>query len=238
MIKKEIAVIAGIAAVIVILIVAFFVPSCEPEPDRPRSKYVVFSYSGGHEEYRVSGGGTETVEFEYDARKEYSFKYEVFYSDNDSFTGESGSVYGSIKANKPGTYNVFAHFKYNGMEAHSILKVIIKEKPLITPEVRFDPNGATVEERDGETIYVYDYDGKDHFPMIQVFYENEQIELDLYNDGIVSIELNGEFYRYHRPREIGRYRIEYWVYGDDYVNEEDLDRFRGTKATIIVEIRG
>ena len=216
--------------------------SCGGKSIDPDNKYVVFENCYGDEVYRVSSwwGSSRTVELEYDERKEYYFSYTVYYTDNDAPTGEAGYASSTIKGNEPGTYSVSAEVSFNDGKMHQSysINIIIKEKPdlRVHPEVRFDPNGATIEERDGETVYVYKYDGDDHFPKIHLFYDDQEIELELRNHGISSAKYNGDFYRYVEPWEIGAYEVEYWVYGDDYKNNGSA-LYHSVRVTILVEIR-
>ena len=163
----------------------------------------------------------------------------AYYTDNDKFTGETGTGYSVIKANKPGRYSVSANILL-GEEGYREfeLAITIKEKPdlRVMPEVRFDPNGATVEERDGKTVYVYQYDKNVHYPLIQLFYEGKEIELNLSNKGISSVIYNGEAHR-GKPREIGLYEVEYWVTSYDYKQEEDKEKYKFVSVKIFVEIQ-
>ena len=211
--------------------------SCRPDLTK---KYVVFFNDYGDETYTLTSPGYYKVEFDYDKEKIYSFRYMAYYTDNDKFTGETGTGYFVIKANKPGRYSVSANILL-GEEGYREfeLAITIKEKPdlSVMPEVRFDPNGATVEERDGKTVYVYQYDKNDHYPLIQLFYEGKEIELNLSNKGISSVIYNGDYYIYGRPYDIGSYEVEYWVTSYDYKREEDKEKYKFVSVKIFVEIQ-
>lgn len=208
------------------------------EPDRTK-KYVVFTNGYGEETYTLTYPDYYEVEFDYDEEKIYSFLYSAYYTDNDHSTGENGESFYTIKGNKPGSYSVTAKIWLGeyGYRDYTLV-VTIKEKPdlRVMPEVRFDPNGATVEERDGKTVYVYQHDKYDHYPLIHLFYDDQEIELDLYHDGISSVKFNGDYYRYDRPYEIGSYEVEYWVGGTDY-KPEDQEKYKVVYATVFVEIQ-
>lgn len=115
----------------------------------------------------------------------------------------------------------------------------ISEKPdnRVTPEVYFEPNGATIEGDGDEIRYVYKYDSKEHWPFIKAKYNGEEIEVSPYDGGIGTIKLNGEIYRYRHPRDIGEYLVEYEIDTDEYVNEIDRERFYNLRVMVIVEIK-
>ena len=85
-------------------------------------------------------------------------------------------------------------------------------------------------------MYVYQYDKNDHYPLIQLFYEGKEIELNLSNKGISSVIYNGEAHR-GKPREIGLYEVEYWVTSYDYKQEEDKEKYKFVSVKIFVEIQ-
>lgn len=236
--KKKLFISVILLAFIAVCIIGMIKWCGNSKPD-PTKKYVVFENDYGDERYTLTYPGSYKVEFDYDEEKIYSFRYMAYYTDNDKFTGETGTGYFVIKANKPGRYSVSANILL-GEEGYRefVLAITIKEKPdlRVMPEVRFDPNGATVEERDGKTVYVYQYDKNDHYPLIQLFYEGKEIELNLRNEGISSIIYNGDYYRYGRPYDIGSYEIKYCVGGNDY-NSLDIEKYKVVYATVFVEIQ-
>ena len=209
--------------------------SCRPDLTK---KYVVFFNDYGDETYTLTSPGYYKVEFDYDKEKIYSFGYTAYYTDTDEITGESDSDRCIIRANKPGSHFVTAKILLDTYYEF-VLVVTIKEKPdlRVMPEVRFDPNGATVEERDGKTVYVYQYDKNDHYPLIQLFYKGKEIELNLSNEGISSVIYNGDYYRYGRPCDIGSYEVKYWIYDTFYANEADKGKYREFRITVFVEIQ-
>lgn len=115
--------------------------------------------------------------------------------------------------------------------------ITIGERPLITPEAYFDPNGATIEGEGDDIRYVYKYDGYVHAPIIKARYNGVDIEANSTNYGVRSIAFNGGSYPYGYPREIGIYEVFYGIPAFQYVNESDQENFYGVYATIIVEIR-
>lgn len=237
--KKKITCAAILITIVMIAMSALC--GCGSSAPDPKKKYVVFENIYGDEEYTVwYPNSTYKVECEYDEHKEYYFYYRAYYRDNDVPTGETGYVPVTIKGNEPGTYTVSAYINLDsgGNNRSYTVKITIKEKPdlRVMPEVRFDPNGATLEERDGETVYVYKYDTNEHFPQIQLFYDEQEIELDLFSNGIASVKYNGEHYRYSRPREIGEYEIEYWIYGNQYANNGQ-EMYHSVTVYILVEIQ-
>ena len=217
---------------------------CEGGFDETK-KYVIFENIYGNEKYRVSYPGTRTEEYEYDENKEYYFYYTAYYTDNDMSTGERGKYFTVIRANKPGTYHVTAQINIDVKYKDYVLKVVIKEKPdlRVDPQVRFDPNGATVEERDGETVYVYKYDSWKNniypLPILELYYNEIKIESptstefgsDRYVQG--SIEVNtGK--RVGLPTQIGLYRVHYRF--SDYI-EKEKDKYYPVSVYILVEIQ-
>lgn len=226
--------------VLVAVFAAGMLTGCGNSKPDATKKYVVFTNSYGDETYTLTYPGMLTVEFDYNEDNTYLFYYRAFFIDNDQETGESGYGHSIINANKPGNYYITAQillgeYGYRDYE----LKVVIKEKPdlRVMPEVRFDPNGATIEKRDGETVYVYQYDGEDHYPLIHLFYDDQEIDMDLYHDGISSVKFNGDHYRYNRPYDIGSYEVEYWIYDTHYANEADKEKYLEFRITIFVEIQ-
>lgn len=247
--KKKITCVAIMITIVMVAMSALC--GCGGSDPDPKKKYVVFENIYGDEEYTVwYPNSTYKVECEYDEHKEYYFYYRAYYRDNDVPTGETGYVPVTIKGNEPGTYTVSAHINIGGSgnNGHFILDLTIKEKPdlRVMPEVRFDPNGATLEERDGETVYVYkcNYWNKYYnkyqyvstqFPILELYYDGVKIEIPMSLDGHLwsSTKLdNGEYYSY--PKDIGLYRVSYQF--SDY-SDVDKERFYGVTVYILVEIQ-
>lgn len=219
------------------------VTGCGPkEPDYTR-KYVIFSNGIGKEKVRLDYPGAIDVYYDYDENKGYDFTYTVYYEENDCATGEWGQSYIKIYANKPGTYHIVANVNLGERgRMDYVLRVHIREKPdlRVEPEVRFDANGATVEERDGKTVYVYKYEEWNSFqwPILRLLYNGKEIVQLKSCDGIKSItnlETNTVTWYPHFPNEeIGTYKV-YYVFSE--YAKEDMDKYKRVETDIIVEVR-
>lgn len=200
--------------------------------------FTVFKASPGEyteeDKYKVDSDVLKKVQYEYDPEITYSIRADVYYTENDEPTGayKQGSYY--IHAgDKVGETTMYMPFSYNGWytNAEFTLEVI---RTKVTPEVSFDPNGA-ISYVENES-YTYEYDGKYHYPLIRLSYNNEEIELKEGGDNIESSELVGGDGRTAFPDEVGTYLLRYEVGHGDYVKEDNNGRFTLTDITIKVII--
>ena len=102
----------------------------------------------------------------------------------------------------------------------------------------FDPNGA-ISYVENES-YTYEYDDDFHYPRIQLSYNNEKIEIKNGMDGYLSchrIGNNGKptFFE-EEPCNLGVYLLRYIISPDDFVKDQDRERFSLLTITIKVII--
>lgn len=184
--------------------------------------------------------------YDYDETKQYTYDYEAYFEDGTFFAAGKVPMNFPVDGANSGQYTLSVRLEVTHPETGDKLGVNyyyfdikINEKPdnRVTPEVYFDPNGATVEGEGEDIRYVYKYDNLEHWPKIKARYNGEEIEIDAYEGGIGTVLLNGEPYPYRHPRAIGEYLVNYAIDTDEYVNETDRERFYNVRVTITVEIR-
>lgn len=221
------------------------------KPSKPvtRGKYVIFDDGNGntYKVYCHLGSPAYTVYYEYELGKIYNFSYKIYYSDfsdNDEFTGESGNWISApgefnsasslrVPADIPGEYPISVYTKLsNGSWECASLKVIVKEKPRLTPEVSFDPNGAISYVPNEK--YVYKYDGYIHHPSALLSYNGNSIELN--RDCVITIDSNVKSNNSFFVIDVGVYTVYYLI--DDFCmeNESDKGKYSVISTSIIVEI--
>ena len=197
-------------------------------------KYVVFeSLSPDSEDHKLTYPGTLEVSVEYDPAKSYSFRAIAYYEASDLATGES--YMDNRYYSEPDTYFITlnVHLEDEGYR-YFTLKFTILPPPdtRVMPEYRFDPNGA-VEYRENE-YYKYEYDGKEKYPISQIFYQNEEIEkMYSYEKNNMSSCIDGENNLVYLPKNVGIYKLTYQI---NYAREEDEKRFHTIYIQITVEI--
>ena len=184
--------------------------------------------------YKVDSDALKEVQYEYDPEVTYSIRADVYYVENDEPTGayKRGDYY-VRNGNDIGETTMYMEFCYNGKYTDAKFTLEVIRTP-VTPEVRFDPNGAISYEENES--YTYEYDGEIQRPIIKLYYNDEEIELkEGYNYIESSISEKDGTPKY--SREIGTYLVTYKVGKGDYVNEDDNNgRFTLTDITIKVII--
>ena len=184
--------------------------------------------------YKVDSDALKEVQYEYDPEVTYSIRADVYYVENDEPTGayKRGDYY-VREGDDIGETTMYMEFCYNGKYTDAKFTLEVIRTP-VTPEVRFDPNGAISYEENES--YTYEYDGEIQRPIIKLYYNDEEIELkEGYNYIESSISEKDGTPKY--SREIGTYLVTYKVGKGDYVNEDDNNgRFTLTDITIKVII--
>ena len=204
-------------------------------------QYVIFTVSKDspgepteEDTYKVDSDALKEVQYEYDPEVTYSIRADVYYVENDEPTGayKRGDYY-VRNGNDIGETTMYMEFCYNGKYTDAKFTLEVIRTP-VTPEVRFDPNGAISYEENES--YTYEYDGEIQRPIIKLYYNDEEIELkEGYNYIESSISEKDGTPKY--SREIGTYLVTYKVGKGDYVNEDDNNgRFTLTDITIKVII--
>ena len=206
------------------------------QPYFQRYKDVVFD-DGQGKTYTVATGDERTVYYEYDLGKTYLFSYKIYHSDTGEFTGESGDwfdapSYFMVSADMPGEHIMRVYTKVDNSTECAKLKVIVKEKPRLTPEVSFDPNGAISYVPNEK--YVYKYDGYIHHPSALLSYNGNNIELN--RDCVITIDSNANGNNDFFVIDVGVYTVYYLI--DDFCmeNESDKGKYSVISTSIIVEI--
>lgn len=199
----------------------------EKDPNDKRFYYGIFSC--GEINVRVGYRGCGEYEVEYEEGTTYSFSFREYDNEGNS-TGvrlPNKDTFGP----EPGTYYM------STMRDEYTLKFIIKEPvdTRVQPEARFDPNGA-IEYEDG-VRYVYEYDGKAHYPLIYGEYQGKRInpKENLFDDGILRcINEEGENVVY--PYKIGIYTMTCSIGEQEWSTKEENEKYLGVSATVTVEI--
>lgn len=205
-------------------------------------QYVIFTVSKDRpgepteeDTYKVDSDALKEVQYEYDPEVTYSIRADVYYVENDEPTGayKRGDYY-VRNGDDIGETTMYMEFCYNGKYTDAKFTLEVIRTP-VTPEVRFDPNGA-ISYKENES-YTYEYDGASHRPIIKLYYNDEEIELkggDSYVDDCVLEGGDGSF---TISDYVGTYLLRYVVGNGDYVNEDDNNgRFTLTDITIKVII--
>ena len=206
-------------------------------------QYVIFTVSKDRpgepteeDTYKVDSDALKEVQYEYDPEVTYSIRADVYYVENDEPTGayKRGDYY-VRNGNDIGETTMYMEFCYNGKYTDAKFTLEVIRTP-VTPEVRFDPNGAISYEENES--YTYEYAGKFHYPLIRLYYDNDEIELKGGDNYIEDGILEGGDGSFDLPMEIGVFWLTYEVGGfyDDYVREEDKGRFHSVTITIKVII--
>ena len=194
-----------------------------------RDMYVVM-YDGIGNEYKMYAKDTSryhewVAEYEYNPNIVYRFSCATFYKDNDEkiLSQDMATIRGDdVGEHVLRTANLSREYR---------LRVVIKEKPRLTPEVSFDPMGA-VDYTENER-YVYEYDGEEHYPHIKLSYNGE--DLPLKNSGVLGWK-NCETPYGSRGVEVGEYVMVYSVTDGSYQDDENKQKFEIVSMEITVEI--
>lgn len=232
-----------IGAVLVLLFSCILFVGCGGEQGIDETRqYVIFTVSKDRpgkpteeDMYKVDSDALKEVQYEYDPEVTYSIRADVYYVENDEPTGayKRGDYY-VRNGNDIGETTMYMEFCYNGKYTDAKFTLEVIRTP-VTPEVRFDPNGAISYEENES--YTYEYDGASHRPIIKLYYNDEEIELkggDSYVDDCVLEGGDGSF---TISDYVGTYLLRYVVGNGDYVNEDDNNgRFTLTDITIKVII--
>ena len=231
-----------IGAVLVLLFSCILFVGCGGEQGIDETRqYVIFTVLKDRpgepteeDTYKVDSDAFKEVQYEYDPEVTYSIRADVYYVENDEPTGayKRGDYY-VREGNDIGETTMYMEFCYNGKYTDAKFTLEVIRTP-VTPEVRFDPNGAISYEENES--YTYEYDGEIQRPIIKLYYNDEEIELkEGYNYIESSISEKDGTPKY--SREIGTYLVTYKVGKGDYVNEDDNNgRFTLTDITIKVII--
>ena len=231
-----------IGAVLVLLFSCILFVGCGGEQGIDETRqYVIFTVLKDRpgepteeDTYKVDSDALKEVQYEYDPEVTYSIRADVYYVENDEPTGayKRGDYY-VREGDDIGETTMYMEFCYNGKYTDAKFTLEVIRTP-VTPEVRFDPNGAISYEENES--YTYEYDGEIQRPIIKLYYNDEEIELkEGYNYIESSISEKDGTPKY--SREIGTYLVTYKVGKGDYVNEDDNNgRFTLTDITIKVII--
>lgn len=209
-------------------------------------QYVIFTVSKDspgkpteEDTYKVDSDALKEVQYEYDPEVTYSIRADVYYVENDEPTGayKRGDYY-VRKGDDIGETTMYMEFCYNGKYTDAGFTLEVIRTP-VTPEVRFDPNGA-ISYVENES-YTYEYDGKFHYPLIRLSYNNEEIKLKDKCDKYLSCRREEWEYQStssikDHPYYAGTYLLTYRVNDDDFVDEEDSEKFVISDITIKVII--
>lgn len=199
--KKRV-VLIGLA---VALIIGLFSGCGQQKPDIS-NKYIVVSdsvYGIKFVNDCYSSGGTFKEKLEWVEGRSYAFKYDVYYTDNDQPTGESGGVYDV--SGEPGSYFIRAYANLG--KGNKEYNIFIEIDPPLT--LKFDTEG-TVEYTENER-YVYKYDESKEYqnPAPQLYFNGKML-----TEGSVSFKYNWGYRLNYKengklciPKEIGIYDV-------------------------------
>lgn len=156
-------------------------------------------------------------------------------------------MYGSLKGTESGAW----HFGFSVAIYHPTkpkvklgdrdfgFNIRIGEKPdnRVKPEVYFEPNGATIEGDGDEIRYVYQYDGEGHAPLMYLRYDDKEIDITEKARKARGYSFEDGYYGGRLPTNKGIYEVKYNFSGDDFVNKNDVEKYKGTTVIITVEIK-
>ena len=206
--------------------------------------YFVVSDNYGNS-YRSDEWG-KTLEIYYNVYdqvpKTYRFQYRVYAGK--AFVTE-GSLSQEVSDAYPGRTFFMETIEFrDGDELKDVrwlcVAVNIEETPGFTPDVAFDENGGKTEGAGSDLKYVYRYDGKQHFPCIELQHKGQEMNMELPYWGVSRVESGGKLCE-TLPTEPGEYTIRYFISKDDYINYiDEIDysvEYTDINVAVSVEIR-
>lgn len=190
----------------IVFIFALFSGCGQQKPDIS-NKYIVVSdsvYGIKFVNECYSSGGTFKEKLEWVEGRSYAFKYDVYYTDNDQHTGESGGVYDV--SGEPGSYFIRAYANLG--KGNKEYDIFIEIDPPIT--WKFDPENTVSYTENERYIYKYDESMTYQCPIPQLYFDGERPNLDdkLWDSVDWSWDIiYKESGKVCRPKEIGVYEV-------------------------------